>query len=58
MNKPKITKDRFYKLLDIYEAADRLITELGAEGQIDTNNSYVNDLMNALYEYDQGFSDK
>lgn len=41
-----------YALQDIYRAANDLICEIGAYGEVDSHNHYVHALLAALKRYD------
>ena len=41
----------------IYHATNLMLSELGAAGEISTRNTLVTDLMDALYDYDNGVYD-
>jgi len=52
--KQKPTQKETEALLNIYKAANEVIARLGADGSIHIYAIEIDNLMHALYEYDQG----
>ena len=46
--------DKRQKLLNLYIKVNEMMSHLGAEGEIDTRNPLVDEVMAALYEIDNG----
>ena len=46
------------KLVTIYKSVNEMMAFLGAEGEIDTKNPLVDNVMDALYEIDEGIYDE